>query len=540
MLRYDHVDVDIDRSLGRGPDHGPRSLRPAAGHGRRAPRRGGRARGSSPRLGSSTTPSSTCGSTRREVGTWILLTSGDPDAVAAAESVLDEAHWLARETRLYWARTLKRLDVSARTLVALVEPGSCCTGTLAELAFAADRTYMLDGTWEGSDAPPPVLKVTAANDGWYPMSNGLTRLATRFWGRDDALERAREQIGKDLRAAEALDAGLITFAFDDLDWEDEVRLLLEERNSFSPDALTGTGGQQPLRRPRDDGDEDLRPAVGLAELDLPAPERRRARRRPAPLRHRDAPDLRPREGVTAMTSRNVDIDARIPNNVDLAGDRRLQRALESWQPKFIEWWKQLGPVAYQDNPVYLRTAVDVGQEGWANFGHVEMPDYRWGIFLAEPEPDRRIAFGEHKGEPVWHEVPGRAPRRPPPARSWCRATPSRRRSSSSATCAPPHRASTTSATCSRSTSRRAATSGRWCTSCTATSAATAATRPTRCSNATPATPTSHASSAPSTSRHPTGCRSSCSRTSPTATASSSSPRCASRPSTRCRAPATSC
>ena len=159
--------------------------------------------------------------------------------MAAAESVLDEDHWLARETRLYWARTLKRLDVSARTLVALIEPGSCCTGTLAELAFAADRTYMLDGTWEGSDAPPPVLKVTAANDGWYPMSNGLTRLATRFWGRDDALERAREQIGKDLRAADALDAGLITFAFDDLDWEDEVRLLLEERNSFSPDALTG-------------------------------------------------------------------------------------------------------------------------------------------------------------------------------------------------------------------------------------------------------------------------------------------------------------
>ena len=84
-----------------------------------------------------------------------------------------------------------------------------------------------------------MLKLTAANDGWYPMSNGLSRLATRFWGRDDALDRAREQVGKDLSAAEALDAGLITFAFDDLDWDDEVRLLLEERNSFSPDALTG-------------------------------------------------------------------------------------------------------------------------------------------------------------------------------------------------------------------------------------------------------------------------------------------------------------
>ncbi len=102
----------------------------------------------------------------------------------------------------------------------------------------------------------------------------------------------------------------------------------------------------------------------------------------------------------------VDIDAKIPNNVDLAGDRRLQRALESWQPKFIEWWKKLGPVAFQDHDVYLRTAIAVGQEGWAHFDHVKMPDYRWGIFLADAEPDRRIGFGDHLGGPVWQEVPG--------------------------------------------------------------------------------------------------------------------------------------
>jgi benzoyl-CoA 2,3-dioxygenase component B len=102
----------------------------------------------------------------------------------------------------------------------------------------------------------------------------------------------------------------------------------------------------------------------------------------------------------------VDIEARIPNNVDLATDRRLQRALETWQPRFLEWWKDLGPVAFQDRDVYLRTAISVGQEGWANFGHVKMPDYRWGIFLADPEPDRRIAFGDHLGDPVWEEVPG--------------------------------------------------------------------------------------------------------------------------------------
>ena len=102
----------------------------------------------------------------------------------------------------------------------------------------------------------------------------------------------------------------------------------------------------------------------------------------------------------------VDSDAKIPNNVDLAGDRRLQRALESWQPRFVDWWRQLGPVAFQDRDVYLRTATSVGQEGWANFGYVKMPDYRWGIFLADPEPDRRIGFGDHLGRPVWQEVPG--------------------------------------------------------------------------------------------------------------------------------------
>jgi benzoyl-CoA 2,3-dioxygenase component B len=102
----------------------------------------------------------------------------------------------------------------------------------------------------------------------------------------------------------------------------------------------------------------------------------------------------------------VDINAKIPNNVDLAGDRRLQRALESWQPKFIRWWEELGPVAHKTDPVYLRTAISVGREGWANFGHVSMPDYRWGIFLSEPEANRKIAFGDHKGDDVWQEVPG--------------------------------------------------------------------------------------------------------------------------------------
>ncbi|MGH8998908.1 MAG: 2,3-epoxybenzoyl-CoA dihydrolase, partial [Acidimicrobiia bacterium] len=139
----------------------------------------------------------------------------------------------------YWARTLKRLDLSARTLVALIEPGSCFAGLLTELALAADRTFMAEGTWEDNDQPAAVVRLSEANDGWFPMSNGLSRLATRFWGHDDDLEAARSRIGKDLLAAEATEAKLVTFTPDDIDWPDEIRLTLEERNSFSPDALTG-------------------------------------------------------------------------------------------------------------------------------------------------------------------------------------------------------------------------------------------------------------------------------------------------------------
>ncbi len=102
----------------------------------------------------------------------------------------------------------------------------------------------------------------------------------------------------------------------------------------------------------------------------------------------------------------VDTGDKIPNNVGLSGDRRLQRALERWQPQFLDWWKEMGPAAHQDDDVYLRTAVAVGREGWAQFGYVKMPDYRWGIFLADPERDRTIGFGDRRGEPVWTAVPG--------------------------------------------------------------------------------------------------------------------------------------
>ena len=175
------------------------------------------------------------------IGTWVLTAVGSIDAVASAEQVTTSQpdHWLVREARLMWTRTLKRLDASARTIVTLVQPGSCFAGVLAELVLASDRSLMLEGVRPDDQLPAATIRLTATNDGVYPMSNGLSRLRTRFWGRADALADVLERIGTDLEAADAVDAEVITFALDDIDWDDEIRLMLEERNSFSPDALTG-------------------------------------------------------------------------------------------------------------------------------------------------------------------------------------------------------------------------------------------------------------------------------------------------------------
>jgi benzoyl-CoA-dihydrodiol lyase len=171
-----------------------------------------------------------------EVGTWVFRTKGDADLVQAYDDLLlaTADHWLSREITLYLKRSLKRLDVSSRSLVTLVEPGSCFTGTLLELALAADRCYMLDGTLE-DDEEPPTMRMTGMNFGPLPMVNGLTRADGRFLDSDEL----EEHIGRDLDAEAACELGLVTFIPDDIDWEDEVRLALEERASFSPDALTG-------------------------------------------------------------------------------------------------------------------------------------------------------------------------------------------------------------------------------------------------------------------------------------------------------------
>jgi benzoyl-CoA-dihydrodiol lyase len=178
-----------------------------------------------------------------EIGTWVLRTEGDPGLVLAYDRLLlaNAGDWLASEIIHYLKRTLKRLDVTSRSLIALIEPGSCFAGSMLELALAADRSYMLAGVFEeaGPDTEPAAVVVGEMNLGPLPMGNGLTRLATRFTGDADGLAAVEKQAGEMLQAGEAERLGLITFAPDDIDWDDEVRIAIEERASFSPDALTG-------------------------------------------------------------------------------------------------------------------------------------------------------------------------------------------------------------------------------------------------------------------------------------------------------------
>jgi benzoyl-CoA-dihydrodiol lyase len=144
-----------------------------------------------------------------------------------------------REVRHYLKRVLKRIDVTPRSFIALIEPGSCFAGTLAELAFAADRALMLTGTRKGDNRAPAAITLGAANFGPYPMGNGLTRLETRFLGETETIGQANAKIGEPIEGEAAAELGLVTMAYEDFDWDDELRVMLEERTSFSPDALTG-------------------------------------------------------------------------------------------------------------------------------------------------------------------------------------------------------------------------------------------------------------------------------------------------------------
>ena len=176
-----------------------------------------------------------------EIGTWVLRTEGSSENVASADAALaaNADDWFVREVTLFLKRTMKRLDLSARTLMAMIEPASCFTGTLLELALTTDRSFMLDGQFEGDNRPAAVLQMTAANFGPYPMSNGLTRLESRFLGEEGKVAELEALIATDIDTEQADDLGLVTFIPDDIDWEDEIRMALEERARFSPDALTG-------------------------------------------------------------------------------------------------------------------------------------------------------------------------------------------------------------------------------------------------------------------------------------------------------------
>ena len=148
-------------------------------------------------------------------------------------------HWLANEVLQFWKRTLKRVDVTSRSLAAFVEHGSCYAGVLAELLFAVDRSYMMEDEFEGDNRPIAAITLTESNFGTYPMGNGLTRLETRFLGEPEKIETLKGLTGEALEAEDADENGLVTFILDDIDWDDEIRIFLEERASFSPDAMTG-------------------------------------------------------------------------------------------------------------------------------------------------------------------------------------------------------------------------------------------------------------------------------------------------------------
>jgi benzoyl-CoA-dihydrodiol lyase len=176
-----------------------------------------------------------------DIGTIVLKSEGDPALVLAYDAVLEagSSNWLVREIVNYWKRVLKRIDVTSRSLVALIEPGSCFAGTLAEIVLACDRSFMVSGTLPGDNRPAPAIVLSAMSFGPYPMPNGLTRLATRFLGEPHSVEAAKAAVGQSLDGEAAEELGLVTAAFDHVDWDDEVRIFLEERASFSADGLTG-------------------------------------------------------------------------------------------------------------------------------------------------------------------------------------------------------------------------------------------------------------------------------------------------------------
>jgi benzoyl-CoA-dihydrodiol lyase len=239
-VSYSHVDVEIDRQkeIAIVTVRGPASAAPASVEAAHA-------------LGAKFWPLTMAReledailhlrSNEPAIGVVLFRTDGNTQGVLEHDAFLAKASgdWLMREIRHYLKRVLKRVDVTAKSFIALIEPGSCFAGTLAELAFAADRSLMLIGTREGDNRKAAAITLSTANFGLYPMGNGLTRLETRFLGEPQTLEMMKSKTGIAIEGEEAAELGLVTAAYEDFDWDDELRIMLEERTSFSPDAMTG-------------------------------------------------------------------------------------------------------------------------------------------------------------------------------------------------------------------------------------------------------------------------------------------------------------
>ena len=176
-----------------------------------------------------------------DLGVIIFSSSGPLDNIIAYDKLFHiyNSNWLINEIKNYWERTLKRIDLTSRSLVTLIEPGSCFGGFLSEIIFCSDRSYMAEGTFEGNNKPEASIMLSKSNFDFFSMSNGLSRLNTRFLDSKDKIDELSRVTDKIILSEEAYELGLVTFSFDDIDWDDEIRIFLEERSSFSPDSMTG-------------------------------------------------------------------------------------------------------------------------------------------------------------------------------------------------------------------------------------------------------------------------------------------------------------
>ena len=342
------------------------------------------------------------------IGTVVIKTRGNRDTMLRLDELLlaNQDHWLVREIIHFMKRTLKRIDLTSRSFFALIEPGSCFAGTLFELALAADRSYMLDDPDHEN-----AIALSRMNSGPLPMSNGLTRLQTRFLAQPEQIARVLERNGP-FDPRQALDAGLVSFAPDELDWDDEVRLAIESRAALSPDALTGMEANLRFAGPETMETKIFGRLTAWQNWIFIRPNAVGAKGALTAYGSQSRPEFDFNRTKPRNTRNTLMISAeRIPNNVGLH-NKRLQRALEHWQPKYIQWWSDMGPQGFQDYHQVLRTAVSIPR--WSHFEHEAA-----GIAGASSRRScSTIAASASAiyGQLVWQEVPENSGTSPPPRR----------------------------------------------------------------------------------------------------------------------------